>query len=413
MRVVIINRSDALGGAAIVSMRLCKALRDAGADAQMLVLDRRTDDDTVQAVGSSLGNRYRFLSERLGIFLRNGMSRDTLFRIDTATHGVNVSRHPWVREADVVVLGWVNQATLSLNDVSRIAKLGKPLVWVMHDMWNATGVCHHAEECKGLKGQCEQCPLLPSSSSLAQRTWQRKHELYEKCGIHFVAVSEWLRQVCQESNLMHDCDITVIPNAIDVASFKFDFLDDNPWGVEEGRQVMVMGAARLDDPIKGFDRLTAALQWILKNRPDEASRIHLVLYGALRDASLLETIPVPYTHLGYVSDIQDVYRHAHIVVSSSVRETLPTTLVEGMACGCVAVTTGEGGQRDIVSHLNNGFVTSSLDPESLARGIIWALDNPRPRQQQHDWIAARFDHSVVAQLHLNLYNQLIAKRIKI
>lgn len=412
MRVTIINRSDALGGAAIVSMRLCKALRDAGADARMLVLDRRTDDDTVQAVGSSLGNRYRFLAERLGIFLRNGMSRDTLFRIDTATHGVNLSHHPWVQDANVVVLGWVNQATLSLDDVSRLASLGKPLVWVMHDMWNATGVCHHAEECKGLHGQCEQCPLLPSGSRLAQRTWQRKHDLYEKCGIHFVAVSEWLKRVCRESSLMRDCDISVIPNAIDVAQFNSDYLDDNPWGVEEGRQVIVMGAARLDDPIKGFDRLTAALQWIHKNRPDEASRIHLVLYGALRDASLLQTIPVPYTHLGYVSDIQDVYRHAQIVVSASVRETLPTTLVEGMACGCVAVTTGEGGQRDIVSHLNNGFVTSSLDPESLAQGIEWALDNCGDRQAQHDWIASQFDQSVVAKRHLNLYNLLITKEMK-
>ena len=410
MKIVIINRSDALGGAAIASMRLCNALRDAGADARMLVLDRRTDDENVQAVGSSLGNRYRFLAERLGIFLRNGMQRDKLFLIDTASHGVDLSHHLWVKDADIVVLGWVNQAMLSLDDVSRLASLGKPLVWVMHDMWNATGVCHHYGECRGLQEQCEQCPLLPSGSRLALRTWQRKHELYQKSNIHFVAVSEWLKRVCRESSLMRDYDISVIPNAIDVASFNHEFLDDNPWGVEEGRQVMVMGAARLDDPIKGFDRLTAALQWILKNRPDEASRIHMVLYGALRDASLLQTIPVPYTYLGYVSDIQNVYRHAHIVVSPSVSESFGYTAVEGMACGCVPVTTGGGGQRDIVSHLINGFVTSSLDSETFAQGLIWALDNPLSRKQQHDWIASRFDQSVVAQLHLNLYNQLIAKK---
>ena len=410
MRVVIINKSDALGGAAIASMRLCQALQAAGADARMLVLERRTDATNVQAVDSRWGNRYRFLAERLGIFSRNGLSRDTLFQIDTATHGVDLSRHPWVVESDVIVLGWINQAMLSLDGVARLAALGKPLVWVMHDMWNATGICHHAKECQGLYGQCEQCPLLPNGSRLAQRTWLRKQELYNRCDIHFVPVSNWLRGVCQSSSLMRGSDITVIPNAIDVTQFNPGFLDDNPWNVEQGRQVVVMGAARLDDPIKGFDRLTAAMHWLTMNRPDTAGRIHLVLYGALRDPSVLNDIPVPYTHLGYVTDIQQIYRHAQIVLSSSTRETLPTTLVEGMACGCTAVTTGVGGQRDIVTHQVNGYVTDSLAPEALAHGIEWALNNSCDRQTQHDWIAGKFDMAVIAREHLSLYNRLLANK---
>lgn len=408
MRVVIINRSDALGGAAIASARLCHALQGAGTDARMLVLDRRTGGDDVQCVGRPWGNRYRFLAERLGIFLRNGLRRDTLFRIDTATHGVELSRHPWVQQADVIVLGWINQAMLSLDGVARLSSLGKPLVWVMHDMWNATGVCHHAEECQGLNGQCEQCPLLPVGSHLAQRTWQHKCDLYQSCDIHFVAVSHWLEQVCQSGSLMRDNDITVIPNAIDVAQFNPGILDDNPWGVEQGRKIFVMGAARLDEPMKGLGRLTAALQWIVDNHPDKASQIHLVLYGAMRDPSLLAGIPVPYTHLGYVNDLQQVYRHAHVVVSASDRESFGYTLAEGMACGCTAVTTGLGGQRDIVSHLENGYVADSLAPEDLAQGIVWALDNCRDRQAQHDWIASQFDQSVVAKRHLELYNRLLA-----
>ena len=408
MRVVIINRSDALGGAAIASMRLCKALQDAGGDARMLVLDRRTDEDFVQAVGTSWGNRYRFLAERLGIYLHNGLSRDTLFRIDTATHGVDLSCHPWMQDADVVVLGWVNQAMMSLDGVVRLAALGKPLVWVMHDMWNCTGVCHHNVGCNGLQGQCEQCPLLPTGSRLAQRTWQRKQELYKGSDIHFVAVSNWLNHMCQSSSLMQNSDITVIPNAIDVSQFNLDFMDDNPWGVEQGRLVAVMGAARLDDPIKGLDRLIAALRWLVTNRPDAASRVHLVLYGALREPSILSTIPVPYTHLGYVEDLQQVYRHAHLVVCSSDRESFGYTLVEGLACGCTAVTTGEGGQRDIVSHLDNGYVTDGLEPEALARGLEWALDNCGDRQARHDWIASKFDMKVIAKQHLELYHSLIA-----
>ena len=408
MKVVIINRSDALGGAAIASARLCAALRDAGADARMLVLDRRSGDAAVQAVGTSWGNRYRFLAERMGIFLRNGLSRDKLFLVDTATHGVDLSHHPWVMEADVVVLGWVNQAMLSLDGVSRLAASGKPLVWVMHDNWNCSAVCHYVEDCTGYTGRCEQCPLLPRGSRLARLTWQRKHALYDSCDIHFVAVSNWVERVCRSSGLMRDSDITVISNPIDVDQFNPGFIDDNPWGVEAGKKVVVMGAARLDVPIKGLDRLVDALRWLVQNRPEAARRIHLVLYGAMRDVARLEEIPVPYTYLGYVTDIQDIFRHSDIVVSAAHRESFGYTLAEGMACGCTAVTTGLGGQSDIVDHLNNGFVTSSLDPAELAGGLAWALDNCRDRQSQHAWIAGRFDMAVVARRHLDLYSRLIA-----
>lgn len=406
MKVVIINRSDALGGAAIASTRLCLALREAGADARMLALDRRTDDDGVQTVGTSLGNHYRFLAERLGIFLRNGFSRDKLFLVDTATHGVDLSHHPWVQQADVVVLGWVNQAMLSLDGVARLSALGKPLVWVMHDNWNCSAICHYVEDCTGYTGQCNQCPLLPENSRFAHRTWLRKHELYDSSKIHFVAVSDWVKRLCLSSELMRKSDITVIPNAIDVAQFSPQFIDDNPWGVEPGKQVVVMGAARLDVPIKGLNRLIQALQWLVKNKPAAARRIHLVLYGAMRDTSLLDSIPVSHTYLGYVTDIQAVFRHGDIVVSAAHRESFGYTLAEGMACGCTPVTTGLGGQSDIVSHLENGFVTSTLDPAELAGGLAWALDNCCDRQSQHDWIADKFGMPVVARQHLALYNHL-------
>ena len=225
-----------------------------------------------------------------------------------------------------------------------------------------------------------------------------------------MAVSNWLKQVCQSSSLMRESDITVIPNPIDVAQFDAGFLDDNPWSVEPGRQVVVMGAARLDDPGKGLDRLVAALRWLADQHPGATQRVHLVLYGALRDKSLLDSIPVPFTHLGYVDDIQSVYRYAHIVVSSSTRESFGYTLAEGMACGCTAVTTGLGGQTDIVSHLKNGYVTTSLDPEELAEGLVWALDHCCDRQAQHNWIAGKFDMPVVASRHLELYNQLLARK---
>ena len=408
MNILLINRSDLLGGAAIATTRLMDGLNAQGAQARMLVIDRRGEHQQVATVGSKLGNRYRFLAERLGIYLHNGMNRDTLFQIDTATHGVNIIGHPWVDWADVVVLGWVNQAMLSLDDVKRLTTLGKPVVWVMHDMWNCTGVCHHAAQCRAYEGTCHSCPLTgKQGEDLSSSTQRRKRMLYKDSHIHFVAVSHWLEQCCRRSSVMHDCDISVIANPFPTTSFTPVTSAPNVWNVESGRSVMVMGAARLDDPVKGLDTLIATTQHIATNRPELARRLHLVLYGGIRDASLLDQLALPYTYLGYVHDLQNIYSHARLVLSTSRYESFGYTLVEGMACGCIPVTTGDGGQVDIVKHRHNGFVTGSHDPAHIAQGIEWALDAGITRQSQHQWVLDHFDASVIARQHLTLYQSLL------
>ena len=42
-KILIINKSDSTGGAAVVSRRLMEALRAEGADARMLVVEKLTD----------------------------------------------------------------------------------------------------------------------------------------------------------------------------------------------------------------------------------------------------------------------------------------------------------------------------------------------------------------------------------
>lgn len=408
LNVTLINRSDSLGGAAIATMRLMNALNHAGASARMLVLDKRTCSDRVARVGNAFSRQYNFLAERFGIYCRNRFDRNTLFKIDTATHGTDVSSHPWVQQAHVVVLGWVNQGMMALGDVRRLLDAGKPLVWVMHDMWNCTGVCHHAGACTAHHGTCRSCPLLGTNGNdLSTATQQRKRELYNSGSINFVAVSSWLEQCCRQSSLMGDARISVIANPFPTSDFGCDFATDNIWNIDPTRTVVVMGAARLDDPVKGFDTLIHTTHYIAHNMPQLAQKLHLVLYGNLRDASLLNRIEIPYTHLGYVCDLQQVYSHAHIVLSTSQVESFGYTLVEGMACGCTAVTTGAGGQTDIVRHLEDGYVAPSAAPHHLAQGLEWAVNNLQDRHKQHRSIEQRFDQNIIAGQHLSLYRTLM------
>ena len=53
MRVLIINTSERVGGAAIAANRLMEALKKNGVRAKMLVRDKQTDQITVSAIPSS------------------------------------------------------------------------------------------------------------------------------------------------------------------------------------------------------------------------------------------------------------------------------------------------------------------------------------------------------------------------
>ena len=103
MKVVIINKSDSVGGAAVVARRLLYALRRAGVDAKMLVMRAsQPHGDEIEEYGNNLKGRFLFLAERAEIFARNGFSRKNLFKVSTARTGFDLSNHPDVVNADVI-----------------------------------------------------------------------------------------------------------------------------------------------------------------------------------------------------------------------------------------------------------------------------------------------------------------------
>lgn len=418
MKVVIINKSDSTGGAAVVSMRLLEALVAAGVDCRMIVAEKRSDSNRVAVAGGKLAMKRAFLTERLGIFLCNGFSRRTLFRIDTASEGMALWKHPWVCQADVVCLNWINQGLLSLSGIRKIAGLGKPIVWTMHDMWNMTGVCHHAGTCANfLKGrnQCRGCYLYGKSPFVGQAhdVWYRKELLYSSVPISFVAVSSWLARRCAESELMSECNVRVIPNAFSLDGAFGEALEKRTSG--DGKTRLIFGAARLDDSIKGFDILIESLRILSEINPELARNTELNLFGNIRDISLIDRIPVSCKSHSVVSgqdELAELYRNSDIVLSTSHYETLPGTLIEGQACGCIPVAFNSGGQSDIIEHEETGFLAERSDDLSasaleIAKGIVWAAGQPEAiRKQLRKSVETRFSSAVVAKAYLELFRMM-------
>ena len=411
MRVVIINRSDSLGGAAVVMRRLMHALAREGAETSMLVLHRGTDDDAVTELPSGNGQILRFVAERTRIFMHNGFSRQRLFKVDDGAFGRDLSRHPDVLAADAIIIGWVNQAMISLADIERLTRLGKPVIQVMHDMWQCTAVCHHAGNCRQYTDRCTHCPLLDGHGKrLLTRAWERKRRLYEATSLHFVAVSGWLADRCRESALLAGRDIDVIANPLDVNAIGYEYhpLD----GVPADKAVVTVAAARLDDTVKGFDTLIDLTHHIAAHEPDLAKRLHLLLVGNIKDSSLLCRLALPYTAIGRATAERtlDCYRASRVVLSTARHESFGATLAEGLAAGCVPVATDSGGPRDIIRHRKNGFLappaTTRQEAQdaipALAEGLKWALAHDAPTRAALHASVTPFDYPAIAKRYLDL-----------
>ena len=142
MRVLILNTSEKTGGAAVAANRLMAALNNNGVKAKMLVRDKETDNISVVGLSQSLIQQWRFLWERLVIFFPLHCTRKHLFEIVIANIGTDITKMREFKEADVIHIHWINQGFISLNVIRKILDSGKPVVWTMHDIWPATGICH-------------------------------------------------------------------------------------------------------------------------------------------------------------------------------------------------------------------------------------------------------------------------------
>lgn len=420
MKVLLINTSDSTGGAAIAASRLMKSLNEAGVGAKMLVLHKASHSDQVISVGKPWQKRCTFIWERLVIWTNNFFSRKNMFTVSIADSGFNVTHLPEFQEADVIHLHWINQGMLSLNNIRQIVQSGKPVVWTLHDMWECTAICHHAHTCERFKSECRNCPFLrfPGNHDLAHRVFRKKQKLFQGTRMNIVAVSNWLAGQVRQSTLLSEMPLTIIPNTLSLSDFiQMDKEQCRRELSLPDKKLIVFGAARIDDPIKGFDLLLQALRHLIATQACAPEELHLLLFGKIKHPdSVLSRIPVSYTDFGCVSDtslLSRIYSAADVTVSASYYETFGQTLIEAQACGCIPVSFGNSGQADLIRHKETGYLADYLSVESLAEGIHWGITREQSGKFQENLrenVSTKYSGNVVAGQYIRLYQQSIEKK---
>lgn len=420
MRVLIVNTSEKKGGAAVAANRLMEALNNNGVKAKMLVRDKETDNINVVELSNRISQKLYFLWERLVVFFYQHFSTKNLFAVDIANCGTDITGMKEFKEADVIHLHWINQGMLSLKSIRRILESGKPVVWTMHDIWPATGVCHITLGCNRFKSRCCNCRLLPGkggADDLSAKIWRRKSKMLKAGSVHFVTCSKWLESEAKESSLLQNHSVTSIPNPIDIRVFcsQDKTMSRERCGLPMGKNVILFVSQRITNPNKGMNYLVDACNQIVKEHPEmQESTIVAVLGGHAED--MQESLPFEVYNLGYTSDskrIVDIYNSASVFVLPSLSENLPNTIMEAMACAVPCVGFKVGGIPEEIDHKKNGYVAAYRDYEDLARGIYWVLkeaDYSSLCNEAQKKVRLSYSQQSVAVKYIEVYNQALAKK---
>lgn len=127
---------------------------------------------------------------------------------------------------------------------------------------------------------------------------------------------------------------------------------------------------------KGQDIILAVLATdIWKNR-----NWQLHIYGKGAEENYLRALCTHYQledkviFHGHVSDIRKVWQDAHMLLMCSLMEGLPLAVIEAMLCGRPVVTTDVGGNREIITDREEGFIADSPTTYAFNKALeeAWA-----------------------------------------
>lgn len=377
MKILFINTTEHTGGASIACCRLMHALVARGHEVRLVVRDDKR-----------LINRLRFIWERLCLLPHIPYSR--VFSIDDGRCGTDISATADFEWADAIHLHWVNQAMLGTADLSRLIRrcheTGKRLVWTMHDIWPATGICHLPGDCQHWQTGCGNCPMLrhPGQNDLSARIYQKKAEAYSHGQITFVTCSHFLGETAQKSALLQRQRVVTIPNPLDTEFFSPGATRRAALGLPTDKLLLLFVAYNVLDDNKGLSLIEQGITRFIQDNPSMKDRIAFIPVGknATQAAERFACEAIPFEYVSDADTMRDLYRAADVLLVASKMENLPNTIAEAKACGTPVIASAVGGIPEMIHHGRDGYLTASPAEDAercindMAEGLRYILLHP-------------------------------------
>jgi glycosyltransferase involved in cell wall biosynthesis len=422
LKVLLLNNSDSGGGASVATLRLMQGLRELNVNATMVVTEKLGQNKSVVRIAEKQSLRripeiIRFQLDRfLNFVLRLSLPKEKLsgvFRTFSMGSWTDIVQTVKFYNPDVVHLNWVCGHLLRPET---IAKINKPIVWTMHDMWPFCGYEHVTESRRFVEGYTRKNkPASEPGFDFSRWAWNRKRKAFKKIPqALIVAPSTWMHECAQESVLFKNHKVFTAHNGLDPQLFqprdkaKMREILNLP----QDKQIILFGAVDASkDANKNFVELEKALRLLMEEK--KRDEVLMVIFGFF-DESLAEKFPfqtLVVGHQAYPPVLAALYAAADVMVVPSKIESFGQAASESLACGTPVVCFNTSGLRDIVEHQVNGYLAKKCDPNDLKNGILWVLnDKERAKtlgQNGREKVLKNFTIQKQAQTYMKIYQEAI------
>ena len=369
LKLVLLTSSQTSGGAAIACMRQARTLRQAGHQVTVLSPETWWPDGFLgrwMQRGYTLRKHLVYKIQQYLVWTPGAMFSGNPWPAGDPSR----MQHPALKEADAVVLHWINHGFLGSSDLRGLLDLGKPVLWHMHDQWAFTGGCHYSGACTAFEMACGSCPQLRRSGpgDRSRRQFMERQQWAAQAGdrLALVAPSEWLAGLAAKSSIVRGSGAWVrcIPNPFDPA---VDGQGLQPRLVTSGhsRPRLFFAAVNPSDSRKGWDLLMMALEHL--GREGMVCDVEVagkVTEPARSRVQALEAGGHQVTWLGLLGPkaMQEAYARADLFVIPSLQENFPNTVLESFAVGTPVVGFAAGGIASMIVEGQNGALAPAVDP---------------------------------------------------
>ena len=348
------------GGAYNGAKRQHEMLIEHGIRSNILVRTKLSDRSDVYEALSGSGIIFSKIKNIFNLVLKKGEVKRDIF-------GTDISKHPLVKEADVIVLHWIS-TFLSPKEIYKLTKLdNKKVIFFLHDMWLFTGGCHVDRRCCGYINDCNACPMAGIS---AHRSFNHKLKFIRKSNLMIAGPSHWIVEEAGKSRITLGKYVIYLPNTYNPkVFFPRDNVDEikRKYCFSKEKKLIMFAAA--DNGVanynKGFSYLLEALKIL-----DMSDKQLIIIGKADKTKELLDEYDVITP--GLISDedeLAQIYSVVDVFVNPSLQESFGYTVCEAMACGTPATAFSVGGMLDQITHGFNGYLAEYANSIDLAKGI--------------------------------------------
>jgi glycosyltransferase involved in cell wall biosynthesis len=237
------------------------------------------------------------------------------------------------------------------------------------------------------------------------------------------AVTAVSHDLAQKAKALADCDPIVIHNGVDANHFTPAPPDDAlraELGLKPDTPVLgFVGEARLK---KGLTVLLPAFAAVAAQLREAGQPVPaLLLVGGVRkdnkDIVRVFKAQNPALKIRVIANIDHAelpryYNLLDVNLLPSLRDGLPNSLLEGMACGCATLATKVGGMLDVVEDGVNGWLIEPGDVAGLRDGVMRLLADGEERERVgrngRQTILTHFTPERELAANLALYQQVLA-----